>query len=70
MRMRNISRPSSTSTTTPSTLKEDAARLVAQREAQGLPLHVADPLALRRVALVLRGAGLAAPKPNSEQEAA
>jgi hypothetical protein len=41
-----------------STLAVEATRLVAERLNQGLPLHVTDPTALRRVALILRGAAL------------
>jgi hypothetical protein len=51
------------------TLALDAARLVADRANQGLPLHVTDPTALRRVALILRGAARTTLPAKTEQAA-
>lgn len=49
---------------------QHAARLVAERTAQNLPPHITDPLALRRVALILRGAERTPLTSKTERDAA
>lgn len=51
--------------------REAAARLVAERVAQGLPPKITDPAVLTRIAAILRSAGSPLSKrrkPDSQQQ--
>jgi len=52
-------------------IREAAARLVAEREAQGLPPKVTDPVVLGRIAAILRTTDTERERePDSEQQQA